>query len=209
MKFEWPFVPRAQHEAVLADRERIRGERNQFAQDRDAFKRAAETASEKYNDVCIVNECLTEDLTKARARLTEYSGRRTVPEVLEEHDTHRKALADALGEQKRHLNWDQLITEVVRLNKAAAEWMADVERLTGQLAASEERARLAVQGLRPEEWESRPVDGARRHRADAPGEELRRALDQCRALAQQLDILQAAHVADTRELHDLRQGGAS
>lgn len=75
----------------------------------------------------IVNSCLTDDLTTARQRLAEHQGRRTVSEVLEEHDVHRKALADALGDQMRHLNWDQLITEVVRLNKAANQWMADYE----------------------------------------------------------------------------------
>lgn len=75
----------------------------------------------------IVNGCLTEDLTAARQRLAEYQGRRTVAEALEEHDVHRKALADALGDQMRHLNWDQLIADVARLNKAANQWMADYE----------------------------------------------------------------------------------
>ena len=48
-------------------------------------------------------------------------------DVVEAHDAHRKALADALGEQKRHLNWDQLIAEVGSLRTAAAEWMAECE----------------------------------------------------------------------------------
>lgn len=95
--------------------------------DRDAFKYAAETASEKYTDTSIVNECLTEDLAKARTQLAEYNGRRTVSDVLEEHDVHRKAIADALGDQKRHLNWDQLIAEVHGWVKAANAWMADYE----------------------------------------------------------------------------------
>ena len=66
-----PFVSRRQHEAVLADRERIRSERNQFAKDRNAFKAAAETASEKYNDACIVTDCLTDDLVKVRKQLAD------------------------------------------------------------------------------------------------------------------------------------------
>lgn len=66
-----PFVSRRQHEAVLADRERIRSERNQFAKDRDAFKAAAETASEKYTDTAIVNDRLTEDLVEVRAKLAD------------------------------------------------------------------------------------------------------------------------------------------
>lgn len=42
---KWPFVSRREHDAVLADRERIRGERNQFAADRDTYREAARTAS--------------------------------------------------------------------------------------------------------------------------------------------------------------------
>ena len=66
-----PFVSRRQHEAVLADRERIRSERNQFAKDRDAFKAAAEAASEKYTDTVIVNDRLTEELVEVRAKLAD------------------------------------------------------------------------------------------------------------------------------------------
>lgn len=143
-----PFVSRRQHEAVLADRERIRSERNQFAKDRDAFKAAAETASEKYTDTAIVNDRLTEELTAARQRLAEFEGRRTVPEVLEEHDIHRKALADALGDQMRHLNWDQLIADVVRLNTAARDWMADYaaeKKRADHLESESETGRLKRQ----------------------------------------------------------------
>lgn len=39
--------------------------------DRDAFKYAAETASEKFTDTAIVNDCLTEDLAKVRKQLAE------------------------------------------------------------------------------------------------------------------------------------------
>lgn len=72
----WPFVPRAQHDAVLADRERIRGERNQFEQDRNVRKAAAKTSARlfketdaKYVDVCRVNQRLTEDLAAVRREL--------------------------------------------------------------------------------------------------------------------------------------------
>lgn len=59
MKWTWPFVPRAQHDAVLADRERIRGERNQFEQDRNAHKASAETSSRLFNetDEKYINVC--------------------------------------------------------------------------------------------------------------------------------------------------------
>lgn len=50
----WPFLSRRRHEAELAavkaDRERLRGERDQFAQDRDAHRAAARTAAEKFVD---------------------------------------------------------------------------------------------------------------------------------------------------------------
>jgi predicted nucleic acid-binding Zn-ribbon protein len=127
----FPFVPRAWHNAAIA---RLTAERNQLAKDLAAAEKdlAATEAelvgvSEKYTDTAIVNDCLTDDLSKARARLAEYGSRRTTAEVLEEHDVHRKALADALGPQKYHLNWDQLIDEVTRLNKAAHAWKADYE----------------------------------------------------------------------------------
>ena len=99
----------------------------------------AEYALDQLVDTRIVNDRLTDAnlavarrLTRAlracaryRAALAAYGDRRTVPDVLEEHDVHRKALADALGDQKRHLNWDQLIAEVARVNKAAGEWMTE------------------------------------------------------------------------------------
>lgn len=207
----WPFTTRrerqleAELDAVKADRERIRGERTQFAEDRDAYKAAAKTAAcqfkdadEKYVDVCLVNERLTSDLTAAREKLAEYGGRRTVSEVLEEHDVHRKALADALGEQKRHLNWDALIGEAGGLAGAVAD-------LTTRLLASEERARTAKSRA---DVEGRPVDGATpvteaeaRLRA-----ELARSRKAYGALEEQCRVLQLANEVDARELRALREG---
>lgn len=210
----WPFKTRSERhlqaelDAVNADRERIRGERNQFAEDRDAYKAAAETAArqftetdEKYVDTCIVNELLTTDLTAARERLAEFAGRRTVAEVLEEHDVHRKTLADALGEQKRHLGWDALIGEVGGLAGSVAD-------LTERVLAAEGRARTAK--LRADA-ESRPVDGGA---AVTPTEvrlrgELRRSEKARGALEEQCRVLQAANEEDARELRDLRQGASS
>lgn len=210
----WPFKTRSERhlqaelDAVNADRERIRGERNQFAEDRDAYKAAAETSSrlftdadEKYVDTCIVNELLTTDLTAAREKLAEYGGRRTVGEVLEEHDVYRKALADALGEQKRHLGWDALIGEVGGLAASVAD-------LTERLLASEGRARTAK--LRADA-EARPVDGAV---AVTPTEarlrgELSRSEKARGALEEHCRVLQAANEVDARELRALRKGATS
>lgn len=111
---------------MKADRERIRGERNQFAEDRDAFKYAAEASAEKFTDISIVNECLTSDLAEARERLTEYGIRRTVPDVLGEHDVHRKALAEAIR-AGLHLNWEQLINTARQTYERATEWRAGFE----------------------------------------------------------------------------------
>jgi hypothetical protein len=49
----WLFITRRRHDreiaSLTADRERIRGERNQFAKDRDAYKAAAETAARQFD----------------------------------------------------------------------------------------------------------------------------------------------------------------
>ncbi len=46
-------------------------QRDDARRERDAFKYAAEQAAEKYTDTAIVNNCLTEDLTKVRKELAE------------------------------------------------------------------------------------------------------------------------------------------
>jgi len=199
---------RAEVAAVTADRERIRSERDEFEENCNAAQAAAKTASrqfvetdEKYVDTCIVNERLTIDLANAREKLAEYGGRRTVAEVLEESDVHRKALADALGEQKRHLGWDALIGEAGGLTASVAD-------LTVRLLASEERARTAKLHA---DAEARPVDGAT---ALTPLEarlrgELRRSEKARGALEEQCRVLQAANEADARELRALREGARS
>jgi chromosome segregation ATPase len=120
----FPLIPRAWRDADVA---RLVAERDQLAKDLAAAETELAGVSEKYTDTAIVNDRLTHDLTKARERLAEYGARRTTAEVLEEHDVHRKALADALGDQKYHLNWDQLIAEAADWVRAANTWMADYE----------------------------------------------------------------------------------
>lgn len=88
-------------------------------------RRRLDALAEELAATTIVNGRLTDDLIGLRARLAAHRGRRTVSDVLVEHDVHRKALADALGDQKYHLNWTELIAEVGRLNAAATAWMAD------------------------------------------------------------------------------------
>lgn len=192
--------------ADLAARvERLIAERDAAREEAAAHLAAARTAArqftdadEKYADVSIVNECLTSDLTAAREKLAEYSGRRTVAEVLEEHDVHRKALADALGEQKRHLGWDALIGE-------AGGLAAQVADLTERLLASEERARTAKVRA---DAEARPVDGAP---AETPAEarlraELARSEKARSALEEHCRVLQTVNEVDARELRRLKEG---
>lgn len=141
----FPLTLRAWHDAAVA---RLVAERNQLAKDLAAAETELAGVSEKYTDTAIVNDCLTEELTAARRRLAEFEGRRTVPEVIEEYDVYRKALADALGDQMRHLNWDQLIADVARLNTAARDWMADYaaeKKRADHLESESETGRLKRQ----------------------------------------------------------------
>lgn len=193
---------------LAARNERLLAERDRAHEETKAAQAAAKTAArqfvetdEKYADVCIVNELLTTDLTKARERLAEFAGRRTVAEVLEEHDVHRKALADALGEQKRHLGWDALIGEVGGLAGSVAD-------LTTRLLASEERARTAKSRA---DVEGRPVDGAPAVTAveSRLRSELARSEKARGALEEHCRVLQAANEVDARALRALREGAAS
>jgi hypothetical protein len=167
----FPFVPRDRHQRALAAEKATA----------DHLSRRLKTAQA--------------DLATAREQLT------TTVDPAEEHEVHRKALADALGEQKRHLNWDQLIAEVVRLNTAAEAWMADHaaekqradELAAGLIEASEEEikaweARVAAHWAwrPPVDREQRPVDGAS-GRPTHPATDLRRAQERCRALQARLD----------------------
>jgi hypothetical protein len=89
-------------------------------------RRWHEHVAEELAAVSIVNACLTEDLTKAREQLAEYKGRRTVSDVLVEHDVHRKALAEAIH-AGLHLNWQQLIDTARGTYEGALDWKADFE----------------------------------------------------------------------------------
>lgn len=80
------FISRRRHEAILAELrivhsielDEVRGQRDAAVEDakraradRDAFKDAADSANEKYTDTAIVNECLTEELARAREEIAE------------------------------------------------------------------------------------------------------------------------------------------
>lgn len=71
-------MSRSRYDAVVADRERLRSERNQFLTDRNAAQAAARSAAEKFTHADdelaatrIVNSCLTDDIVKLRKQLDE------------------------------------------------------------------------------------------------------------------------------------------
>lgn len=123
MKWQMPFVSRRRYERALAAEQaetlRVKKVKDGWWQRHDAV--AGELVATR-----IVNRCLTEDLTAARERLAEYGVRRTVSDVLEEHDVHRKALAEAIH-AGLHLNWQQLIETARGAYEGAAEWRSDYE----------------------------------------------------------------------------------
>ncbi|HEX2550766.1 MAG TPA: hypothetical protein VHK64_04165 [Nocardioidaceae bacterium] len=123
----WPFVSRAVHETVLADRERIRGERDQFEKDRNTQTAVARKATEQYADLydrhtatAIVNGRLTEDLTAARELLTAPANDwRTKYEAERKRADHlQRRLDDALGLNTTAIEdgrlWQSTRTDVVR-----------------------------------------------------------------------------------------------
>ncbi len=74
----WPFVFRSRAEAELlaveADRERLRGERDQFLDDRNAAQAAARTAAEKFAEADATNRRLAgrvEELGRRNSTLAE------------------------------------------------------------------------------------------------------------------------------------------
>jgi hypothetical protein len=87
--------------------------------------------------------------------------------------------------------------------------LENAEKLAAGRKATVDRQAAELARLRDEKPDS-PVQHPRPAAGDA---ELRRQLglaqDTIRGLHERLDQMQVSHIADTRELHDLRQGAAS
>ncbi|WP_393075110.1 hypothetical protein [Streptomyces sp. LN704] len=188
----WPFVSCQRHEreinALAADRDRIRGERNQFAADRDAYRAAAQTAAGQFTEA-------DGQLAAARARLSEYGGRRTASDVLVEHDVHRKALADALGEGW-HLNWDQLLAAARRTVETAGEWKKDHDGQKQRADLLEMSTKALRDALNEQRDKHRPIDGGSPQPIGATTR-LRRAKAHAAALHERLAEVTAANQACT------------
>jgi chromosome segregation ATPase len=162
-----PFVSRRLYDAVLADRERIRGERDQFVKDRDAHRAALETAAQQLAEV-------------------------------DTDDTRRQTVALALGVDA-DTPWAQLITEARRAHETRMRLIREIDDMQRRLADAEAQAATA----------GPTIDGAPLHRCQPNSAKVNRLTEQNRKLHEQLAVVQAAHEADTRELHDLRQGATS
>jgi uncharacterized protein (DUF3084 family) len=206
----WPFKTSRERQleteldAVKADRERIRGERNQFKQDRDTARHNREQALRQLAEAGATNRRVHErnlELGRRISKLTESD-----PEYAAqlERRLHRMAKAAArylAASWKAHAENVDLAFRLARVSTEATD-------LTQRVLAAEERARTAK--LRAD-VEGRPVDGASaatavesRLRAElARSEKARGALEEhCR-------VLQAANEVDARALRALREGAKS
>lgn len=127
------FVSLRRHERALAAEQ---AEALRVKKVKDEWWKRHDAVAEELAAVSIVNACLTEELATLKEQLAAFDGRRTVAEVLEEHEAHRQAIADAIGYQDPHLTWERLTAVVAHVAKVAAEWQADhkVEKDRADLA---------------------------------------------------------------------------
>lgn len=90
------------------------------------------------------------------------------------------------------------VTELEKAEKLAADRKDTITRQAAELARlRDEKPDTPVQQPQPVQGDAEPL------------RQLSLARRTVRELQQRLDDMQASHIADTRELHDLRQGGAS
>lgn len=179
MSWQWPFVSRRNYEAVFADRERIRGERNQFEQDRNAARAATRTAARQFAEADSANRRLEGrvlELGRRISRLTEADPEYTVR--LEQRVARLRAVGVRI--------LTAYAAEKARADQAAALVDADDRKA---VETWEQRAKTA-DAWTPGEWEARPIDGAA-GRPLHPAVELRRALERCRLLEQRLTVAEA------------------
>lgn len=174
-----PLVSRRRHERELehikADRERIRGERDQFAEDRDAQRAVARTATRQFSEADAANRRLSArnlelgrrisalaeadpeyaaSLERRVARLLKVGERLRAAYALEQHRTDKRQALDKDADRKAIEEWERRV-------KAHHAWTSPVD------------------------LEKRPVDGGS-WRPTHPAIALRRALDRCRALEERL-----------------------
>lgn len=171
----FPFVSRGRYDALCADRERIRGERNQFAKDRDAHRYTAETAARKFADADADNRRLAGRNLELGKRISQ----------LAEADPEYAAALE------RRIT--RLRTVGARILTAYTAEKQRADRLSsylddGDLKAIktwEKRAEAHDAWTPNADLEKRPIDGAGA-RPTHPAVELRRAQERCRSLEARL-----------------------
>ena len=179
----WPFVLRAHYDAVKAEADRQRTRAEEAEDQRD-------TAIRNRNQVLAQNA----DLHAANKRLDDRKR-----ELSRRLDSAHDANLGELG------TITDLEAQARRLQDELAAARADTDT---KVAAAEERGRQAARAMTTQQREARPADGAPASRRDQSAE-LRRMKDLCRDLTDRLALMQVSHIADTRELHDLRQQGGT
>lgn len=150
--------------------------------------------------------------TAERNEATERVARQTITRQHAELDAANTRLADRNTELTRRLgdgadagHVAQLEARIEELTALGIRANAALDDMAAKVKAAEERANAA----RTTPRETPTVDGAPNVRREASSARLRRAEARCAALQQRLDEMQVSHIADTRELHDLRQGVTS
>ncbi|MFJ6073648.1 hypothetical protein ACIQFU_22875 [Streptomyces sp. NPDC093065] len=166
--------------AVKADRERLRGERDQFLEDRNVAKAAARTAAEKFVEADATNRRLAGRNSELTRRLEDSAEGAYVTQL----ETRLQALAKgaarwmlAVWSRDRRISILQQQLDATRTNLVASQ--ARVAELHEELRKAEAAA------------DPRPPEGGARH--PRPSSELRAARDHAKALDRRLSEVTAAN----------------
>lgn len=183
-----PFVSRRLYEDVLADRERIRSERNQFAKDRDVHRVAAQTVARQFEEADTANRRLRSRNARLNGLLESMRDKGALGTLRQHHIRLERALRGCARYVAAYWKARAEIAELTRRLNRATEGLIDMRR---QLNDVSERVRKAeaVAVMATE----RPIDGAPARRDTSSAAELRRAKDHARALDQRLAELTAAN----------------
>ena len=175
-----PFVSRRQHESEIAKVEDKRRRLARWLAEADA-----------------TNRRLAGRNLELGVRLSDYA--ESDPDYLASLERRIACLQKGVARYLPAL-W-QSRAEVASLTDLAVQANKQLDRTEERVRAAREEGRREARTVSADEREKAPLDGA------ASSARLKRAEERCRALDARITELQASHVADTRELHDLRQNG--
>ncbi|MEU7416757.1 hypothetical protein [Streptomyces antibioticus] len=204
-----PFVSRRRHDALIkslrADNARLRDQRDRARQDKETAEFTRGRILRQLADADSANKRLhdrTLELGRRISRLTESD-----PDHLAGLEDRVARLQKGVARYLPAL-W-QARAEVRELTDLAVKAARQLDRMEERVRAAREEGRRAALTVSADEREKAPLDGAPLVRREGPSARLRRAEERCRLLDERVSELQTSHVADTRELHDLRQNGAT